>query len=180
MASPPQESVTESSVFEGLFVRAVQPQGAFAAELRAAGYDLAKPLPRYPTHVWHACLDVARKHVFPALPEEEAEQRLGVMFAEGIFQTLVGKVLTVGMPLLGPAGTLKRLPRLWAGAQPNLQVVSQPEGERHWRVELREAGMRAYFCAGLISALGRHAGAGEIRTKVRSRTHDSCIIDVTW
>ena len=55
-------ATTDGSLFEGL-ARALQPEGAFADDLRAAGFDPRAPKIRYPTSVLLATLDVAHPHL---------------------------------------------------------------------------------------------------------------------
>lgn len=179
VATPVSESLTEVSVFEGLFVRALQPKGAFLEELKARGYDPAAPALRYPTAVWHACVDVARRHVFGALPEQEGFRKLGNLFMEGYYQTLIGKVVGAAIPLLGPERSLQRIPRTWKASQPALGVEVEKQGERHYHVTLREKGMLADFCAGLLESGANPAGA-RVSIDVVERGPDHCVLSARW
>lgn len=178
--APPSASVTRGTVFEALFVRALKPSGRFAEELRAAGYDPAVP-PRaeYPTQVWRRCAEVARRHTFPQLPAAEGERRLGNLFIEGFLQTLAGKMLGATLPLLGPDTLLQKLPRAWVSSQPNLTVTTARVGERHWTVTLREEGILAEHCAGLLEGILRRARVTpELTVVERSGSH--CVLAVRW
>jgi len=173
-------SVTRGSVFEALFVRALQPGGRFAEELRAAGYDVGSP-PRaeYPTQVWRACVEVARRHTFPRLPQAEGERRLGGLFLEGFLQTLAGKLLSATLPMLGTGMVLQKLQRAWSSSQPNLEVSTAQVAERHWRVTLREEGVLVEHCAGLLEGILRRTRVQpEVKVLERSATH--CVLDVRW
>lgn len=176
---PSAEHFTEASAFEGMFDRALAPTGAFADELRAAGYDVKRPELRYPTRVWHACLEVARRHTFPTLPREEGFRRLGHRFMDGYFETLVGKLAAVGLPLFGLEGALKRTPRNWAMSQPQLGIELTKQGERHYTMTLREDGMLPDFCAGLIEASARPTKQAA-KVEIVERTPSSCVISVRW
>ncbi len=181
-AQPPPSagSMTHHAVFEGMFHRALHPTGAFADALRDAGYDLSRPLPRYPTHIWHACLEVARRHAFGSLPEAEGYRRMGHRFIEGWFETIIGKLIAVGLPLLGPERALERTPRSWSAAQPDLKVELRKVAARHWEATLREHGVLPDFCAGLLEASARVAGAPGASVTVRERGPDHCVLEVRW
>jgi uncharacterized protein (TIGR02265 family) len=178
-AAAPAESLTEVSVFEGLFIRAVQPTGAFLAALQAAGYDPARPELRYPTRVWHACVEVARRHLYPQLPEAEGFRTLGHVFMEGYYQTLIGKVVGAAMPLLGPERSIQRIPRTWKASQPGLGVHVEKKGERHYLIRLEEQGMLADFCAGLLESAANPLSA-KIRVDVVERGPAHCVLSARW
>jgi uncharacterized protein (TIGR02265 family) len=174
-----QVSVTQGSVVEGMYVRALQPTGAFAEELRAVGVDVRRLEATYPTEVWQASLAVARRHAAGHLSEEEGYRLLGTKFMAGFFDTLVGRMLAVGMPLLGPSKTLQRLTRTWAAGQPDLKVETVQETERSWRITLREKGILADFCAGMfLGGLTLTGVKPEVRVLERSPEH--CVLQVRW
>jgi uncharacterized protein (TIGR02265 family) len=102
-------STTNHSMFEALFDRRLQPDGAFAEELRQAGSDRAKAVPTYPTEVWIRCLEIARRHALPGLPAPDAYRKLGAEFTEGFLETLVGRMVGVAMPFMTPQSFMRRL-----------------------------------------------------------------------
>jgi uncharacterized protein (TIGR02265 family) len=179
--SPPDAgtSITQGSAVEGLYVRALQPTGAFADELRALGVDVKRLEPTYPTAVWQASIEVARRHVAGHLPQDAGYQLLGEKFIGGFFDTLVGKMISIGLPLLGPGKTLQRLARTWASAQPHLKVETLQESEQSWRITLRERGINADFCAGIfLGGLQRTGVKPDVQVVERSADH--CVIQVRW
>lgn len=103
------ESVTNQSMFEALFDRRLKPAGAFADELKRAGYDALEARPKYPTQVWLQCLRVARRHRWPQLSEAEAYRQLGREFSEGFLETMVGRLVAVALPFMSPESFLRRL-----------------------------------------------------------------------
>lgn len=174
------ESITRGVAFEGLFVRTLQPTGAFAEELRKAGYDpSAPPRPEYPTRVWQACIDVARQHTFPALPRAEGERQLGRRFIDGFFQTLTGKMLGATLPMLGPGMVLQKLKRAWSSSQPSLDCTSEELAPGSWRVTLRERGIMADFCAGLLEGLLKRTRV-QAQVAVAERSPEHCALTVRW
>lgn len=103
---------TEGSMFEGLFLRALQVERgtALALELKRAGFDLAQILPTYDIAVWVACVDVAWRHVYPQETRDEAWRLLGRRFIEGYFKTAIGAVISVALPLMSPTRFIERVP----------------------------------------------------------------------
>lgn len=172
---PPVESTTDFANFEGLFTRALDPDPGFADELRSAGFDLSHPEPRYPTRIWHACLEIARRRTFPALSRDEGFRRLGHLYIEGFFETILGKVIAVAMPILGVQRTIPRIPRMWKSAQPTMQIDLQKSGEKEWTLSLREPGMLPDFCAGLIEAAATPTRE-KVAVEVKERSDDHCIL----
>lgn len=146
------QSIVEQSVFEGLFHLLLAPEGEFAAELRAAGYDLAAPLPQYPGKVFQDCLRIARRRAYPDLPPEEAERALGKRFLDGYFATIVGRLIAAVLPIVGTSGALKRYARFYKSGSVGTVVTSEPLGERCWRVCLRDRFMNVDFNHGLLEA----------------------------
>jgi uncharacterized protein (TIGR02265 family) len=129
--------------------------------------------------VWQEAVTVARRHAAAHLPEAEGYRLLGQKFIGGFFDTLVGKMVAVGLPLVGPAKTLQRLTRTWAAGQPDLKVETLQETERSWRITLRERGILADFCAGIFEGgLSRTGVAPDVRVLERSEEH--CVLGVRW
>jgi uncharacterized protein (TIGR02265 family) len=179
--SPPDgsASITQGSAVEGMYVRALQPTGAFAEELKALGVDVKRLEPTYPTAVWQASIEVARRHVAGHLPQAAGYQLLGEKFIGGFFDTLVGKMIAIGLPLLGPGKTLQRLARTWASTQPHLKVETLQESDTSWRITLREHGIVADFCAGIfVGGLSRTGVKPDVRVLERSAEH--CVLQVRW
>lgn len=176
-SAPSSESVTEHSNFEAMFSRALQPDAAFKAELRAAGFDLDAPKPRYPTPVWHACLEIARRRTFPDLPPEQGFHRLGLLYMQGLWQTILGKMFSAAMPLLGLDRSMARVPKMWKASQPNMDITTTKIADGDWRVTLREEGMLADFCAGLLEGGAAPVGV-DVKATVLERSHNHCVIAI--
>lgn len=153
------EAMTEYSVFEGMFVRALRPEGGFAEELKRAGYDVERPQLRYPTTVWKQAVNIARRHVYPALPTEEADRALGRRFVEGFFNTIAGKFVQVAIPFVGPAGTLKRLPKYYKAARSHVRIEVIQEAPTRFRVVYVDPFPLPDFVAGMIEGTTRFLAA---------------------
>lgn len=169
----------EASLFEGMFQRALQPTGAFEADLRAAGFDLRQIEPRYATEVWRKCLDAARQHLFPTLTPEQAYRQMGRLFIDGFFQTIIGRMFSAAFPLMGPAAVIKRLPKMWKAARKDIQVEPVEEGERRWRVLFRDRHVLPDFIAGLVEAAGARTKS-EVAVVVDVRRDDGFELLITW
>jgi uncharacterized protein (TIGR02265 family) len=131
-----QEPMVARSVLEGLFVHALQPEGAFAKELHAVGFDAGKQAPRYPQKVLVRGLDVAWQHRFPALSRNEAWQQLGKLFIEGYFQTTVGRLIGFSVPALRPTRFVSMIPTYVRTGLLDMRTEVKMLGPQHARVTL--------------------------------------------
>jgi uncharacterized protein (TIGR02265 family) len=173
------EGHIQGSAVEGLFVRGLKPTGAFAEELRGVGLDLQRLEPTYPLSIWYAALRVARRHVAGHLDEEAGWRLLGDRFIAGFFDTLVGKLLAVGVPLLGPDKTLQRIARSWSTAQPTMRAEPVKEAEGRWRVTLHQQGVLPDFCAGILQSALVRANV-QPQVDVLERGPGRCVLQVRW
>jgi uncharacterized protein (TIGR02265 family) len=140
-----------SSVFEGLFVRGLEPHSRLAQGLRAEGYEPKCPEVDYPVLVWKRCVALARDVVFGELSDAEAYRMLGRKLTEGFADTLVGRVAAVALPMIGAPGVVARLPRYLAMmGRPDLDVQLIPVGERARRVSIPDMHNRPEFIAGAL------------------------------
>jgi uncharacterized protein (TIGR02265 family) len=163
------EETTDNSAFEGLFQRALKPDGAFADELCAAGYDLRRPHPKYPTRVWRACLEIALRHAHPGKPREEGMRALGHAFIAGFFDTIIGRLVAVALPLLGPERITQKFPKYWEATRPGVKIETIVENPNRHRLLFRDPHPMPDFVAGIIEAALQRAGKN-IRVEVGMRT----------
>ena len=173
--------MVKQSVFEGLYVHvlAVPPEGAHADALRGVGFDLRRQEAEYPGSIWLEALGVTCRQLHPELPPEEAKRSLGARFIEGFLRTLAGRALGVILPLTGPEGALRRLPRFLSMGAPAMQVSTHEEGPRRWRVEVDVPWAQADFDAGLIEAGLRRTGA-DVQVRVLQRAEHRYVLGVHW
>jgi uncharacterized protein (TIGR02265 family) len=145
--------MTRAILFEGLFVHGLPRDEAFEAELRETGFDRDDLLPQYPLSVFRQCLDIACRHFYPGLTVEEGRRRLGQQFVQGFGQTVLGRVVTVTVPLLGPVRFLKKFPEHLRFDSSPILVNSVQVGERQFRLEFRTGvGLSPYFLRGILEA----------------------------
>lgn len=112
----------DQALFEGLFCRALNVSGALEEELRALGFDRRKQTPRYSGAVFVKCLDAACRSTLPTVELGAAQRQLGLRFVEGFRQTVLGKVVTTALPLLGPARFVRQLPGRFAAIRSDATV----------------------------------------------------------
>lgn len=171
------EALVEWTIFEGLFKFGLKPQGQFQEDLRTAGLDLARPEPRYPIDVLERSLDVAARHAFGNLPREQAHRELGKLSGEMFFETLVGKITGVAMPLIGADRVLASLPkRVQAGTNEGCAVKQL--GERRWEVRFG-ARTDPDFAAGNLEAALRKCKI-EPKVAVQQATVAGVTCLITW
>jgi uncharacterized protein (TIGR02265 family) len=149
------------SVMEGLFVRGLKAEGRLAERLLSLGYDLKKPEVHYSVLTYQRCVNAARQEVFGHLSDEEAHRLLGRKMMEGFLETLLGKVVGVAMPMIGPAHVVDRIPRYCAMmGRPDMVPQITPAGDKARRIAFKDTYNRPEFLAGAIEA-------GMERTHVR-------------
>lgn len=123
------------TMFESLFERALKPEGAFADALRKVGYDPARPKPEYPEKVFLDSMEVARRYTEPNLSFTEAQRKFGRITGELIYETLVGKVIAVALPMLGPDRLMTQLPkRIEVGAKGSTGARIEKLADRSYRL----------------------------------------------
>jgi uncharacterized protein (TIGR02265 family) len=147
----PSEPMTRSPVFDFLFIKGLRADGALVELLRAEGVELRSLKPEYPIGVLNRCVDATCALLHPDLELEDARLRLGRIFVQGFVQSLMGKVVAAGLPLLGPVRYLKRFPDhvLMDGSPLRVQLVQL--GERTFRMEFRnEFHVLSGFMSGVL------------------------------
>lgn len=169
-----------SSVFEGLFVRGLEPNGALARALAAEGYDPKCPEMDYPVQVWKRCVALARDLVYGELSDTEAYRALGRKLTEGFVNTLVGRVAAVALPMIGAARVVERLPRYLAMmGRPDLEVQLVAVGERARRITIPDTHNRPEFIAGALEVALERAHVQPL-VSVEDRSHLGFRLLVRW
>lgn len=143
-------AVTHARAFDALFRRALGGNPRLAELLRAEGYDPEHPRPTYPTSVWKACVEVARKELFGSLPVTDGHRALGRLFSDGFVATPIGQAFE-GVAYTGVA-YLVRLPGMMQRVRPDLAVELTFEAERRCTLAVRGPNSNAHFMAGLVEA----------------------------
>jgi|SRR5215217_1892549 len=165
--------------FEGLFVHALKPSGAFAQSLRDIGYDTEVSQEYYPLNVWRAALGVARRFACAGQPAEVANRALGHHYVEGFAQTLVGRIFATAAPLLGTERCLTRLPTYLKAGREDMKMVLEPVQEREWRVRVVDGDPLPDFVAGVVEGVLRRTRV-EPRVEVLERQPSGYALRVRW
>lgn len=175
----PAADLTEYALFEGLFVRTYQPTGAFAADLKAAGFDLTESKARYPTPVFRECLLIARRHLYADRTEAAGLRRMGEEFIEGYLHTIVGSVLGAGLALLPIETVVRRVPKNIAVNSSGVRGTCEATGPHDYRLTFADRYALPEFYAGTISALLHHKSES-VTVTVTAAGPGGCELRVTW
>jgi|JI10StandDraft_1071094.scaffolds.fasta_scaffold42712_3 uncharacterized protein (TIGR02265 family) len=169
----------DNALFEGLFVRALAVSGPLADELAALGYDLKRPQPRYPASVLVACLGAAHRGLAPELEEGEALRQFGTRFVEGFRQTILGRVATTALPILGPARFLQKLPGRFRSIRHDASVTVEATGAHSARLVFNDPVPLGAFFAGVVESALRLSGAASPKVEVTSSATGYSFV-ATW
>lgn len=159
----------DNALFEALFENALKPTHALDVELARAGYDRQKPVGRYPGPVLVACLQAAARVLQPGVPEPEAFRVFGRSFVEGFRRTILGKVATTALPILGPARFLPRLPGRFAAIRGDA-TVSVVVQDRHADITFVDPLPLGPFFAGVLEVALKLSGATAPRIDLHPNT----------
>ncbi|QSQ24596.1 DUF2378 family protein [Pyxidicoccus parkwayensis] len=178
-ASSPTSLRVPASMVEGLFVRALPADPDFHAALRAVGVDVEKLLPHYPVEVWQEAMAVARQHFHAGQPRPQADWQLGRAFARGFLETLVGRVIAVTLPMLGPARLVERIPRHLTMGRADMRATVEPLGERERQVRIEARHPLPDFMAGCIELMMERTKV-KPQVEVLERAQTSYTLRVRW
>lgn len=167
------------ALFEGLFGRALEVDATLSAALLARGYDPKHPQDRYPGSVFAACVEAARAHLHASRPVEEGLRLLGQAFVGGFRDTILGRVLTTALPILGPARFLPRLPGRFGAIRPDATVVVELTGPQTATLVFTDPLPLGPFFAGVVEAALRVAKAEQPKVTVSS-TRTGYRLDASW
>jgi uncharacterized protein (TIGR02265 family) len=170
--------VTQSA-FEGLFQHALKPDDVLQAELRAAGFDLRAQQPEYPAEVWKKCLEVTARRVHPGLPREEALRKLGRVFIDGFFKTILGKVASTVVAMVGPDVVLRRARGFFMSSAPGLVMTVDERGRHDFVVRFVSPVTNPEFDSEVLLAIVERAGAKGLRSELTPRP-DGFDLSVRW
>lgn len=153
------------SLFENLFDRRLEPEGAFADALADAGYVASRPLATYPVTVWKRCLAVAREHRFGSLSEEDAYRRIGFETTEGFFTSAIGPIFTEILPVIPMRSFFARLENYARMGRNDVQFEFEELLEDRFRIRtLDPAGVNQFFFVGALEAV-------VVRKQLRAEWH---------
>jgi len=167
----------DGSLFEGL-ARAFKPAGAFAEDLRAAGFDVRAPRLRYPTTVLMDVLDVINRHALPELSRVEAHREAGRRVVVSFLDTLFGKVIHTLLRMLGLKRFLLRLPKIAAMGTTglNIQVVEEEAGALRITFRTGTANSPDFVAGAMEGAASMVSDRYRVEITLREPTHYELLV----
>ncbi|MCP3136680.1 DUF2378 family protein [Pyxidicoccus xibeiensis] len=179
----PDPRLIFSGTVQGLFLVGLRERLSLStrASLREAGLDLDQDLlPAYPLSTWLRCQDIVLRTVWPDLPREEAQRRLGHAAVDGMMATMLGRVMSAAARTLGPRmglGQLNRGLRASNNFQESRVTERGPGSIEVWINDI--AGRPAYY-VGILEASVRVMGARDPRVSVLRHEAPACTFLVEW
>lgn len=167
---------------EGLLVRGVGKDmtPALREKLRALGIDLASLQPGYDAKVVSQAIRLTAAELFPGRPEAEALREVGALFMRGYVETLLGRAMVQVMKVVGPRRSLERMQRNFRTGSNYIETRFTSLGKGQAELWFNDVSGIPDFYAGVMSAGGRLAAAGNVRVTVHPSTDESCRFLVEW
>lgn len=173
--------IAKHSMFDGLFAVALQPTGTFRDDLKVAGFDADRPRPEYPLKIWHDCVDVAARHLYPGEQRERAWELLGERFIEGYLQTLVGKIIAVALPFLSPQSFVQRSPRFMSTGLVGADIKLEWNGKNAATVVLTNSDHPSgHLLAGVVRVSLKRIGAKGVKVTAAPFETTGSQISISW
>lgn len=167
------------AMFEGLFARAVTVSPELAGELKACGYDMANPEAGASGAVFCACVEAARRTVHPTKSPDEGQRELGRAFVRGFRETILGRVLTTALPIVGPVRFLPRVPGRLASLRRDATVSVTVNGPTSATLHFADRQPLSSFFAGVIEGALLYSKARAPRVVV-TVAPGGYRLDATW
>lgn len=170
-------------LFESLFVHGLklhEQGGPLYEDLKRLGFDARRLETSYPLSVLNACVDHAARALHPDLPVQKGRWELGRVTVRGMLDTMVGKVLSVGLGLLGPTRYLKKYPDYLKMENLPYTCKVVPVEERLYRLEFEKVPeIHPEFTAGMIEEGVRFTKA-EPTVRLVEHSPTRFDLDVRW
>jgi uncharacterized protein (TIGR02265 family) len=180
-ASAALMATTSSSVFEGLFVRALSVEPAVKDKLRAIGVNLDQLEVSYPTAKLSESMDLVAREMFATMPHHQALQEMGRRFVHGFKETIVGRLAYIGMPAMTCSQLIDKTPRLLAMVGSSTKSKVEVLSERSRRMTFTQEAPIPDFFAGLYEgALGLTRGAPRVNVMVENRHANGFDLVISW
>ncbi|MDP3235759.1 MAG: DUF2378 family protein [Myxococcales bacterium] len=167
------------AMFEGLFARAVTVSAELARELKACGYDVKNPDTGASGAVFSACVEAGRRSVHPTKSPDEGQRELGRAFVRGFRETILGRVLTTALPILGPVRFLPRVPGRLASLRRDATVTVTVTGATSASLQFADLQQLSSFFAGVIEGALLYSKARSPRVVVTLEP-GGYRLDATW
>lgn len=163
-----------------LDVVATRLDDAARQRLRARGLDPDVRQDFYPAAIFYDAVPVIAAAVFPGLPPEEAERRLGAAVVEGYLAGHVGRVMSGFFVGIGTRDALLDADAFYRSGQNFLRIRSELVGERIVRLRIAGTGGHARLYQGIIEAAHHVAGEAGLRVALVEEGADHAVLEATW
>lgn len=170
--------VTQSA-FEGLFQHALTPDEKLQSALRDAGFDLRAQKPDYPATVWKQCVELTARHVHPELPRDEALRTLGRVFIDGFFKTILGRLASTVVAMVGPNVVLRRARGFFMSSAPGLVMTVEERAKQDFVVRFISPVTNPEFDSSVLLAIVERAGAKNVTSTLTSHA-EGFDLSVRW
>lgn len=169
----------DNALFEGLFCVALDVSGELEAELKRLGYDRRNPEGAYDGAIFVACLDTVRRQRYADKTSAEGFHALGADFVRGFRETILGRVVTTALPILGPERFLPRLPGRFKSIRHDASAEVKLLGSNTAELTFTDALPVGHFFAGVVEAALRLAKAKDAHVDVKNAT-GGYVLYVSW
>jgi len=165
-------------------VRGPASDPALQERLLSLGFDARHLEPTYPPLVFQNCIAEAARFLWPDLPVDQSQRRLGLMTVEGFQGTVLGSITLAALKLLGPERLLRQIPkRIFSGQNYGHSEVRELE-PRHWEVDYlgipEGVPYNAEFVCGAIEAAMKLTAARDATVTNARVVKSGFVMDVCW
>lgn len=151
--------------------------------LRAIGVEVDNVQVAYAYTTWRALLDELVQLIYPGLPRDEAERRLGQDYLRGLEHTIVGKAVYAMMHFAGPRRMLEKMTRNVRTANNFMESRLEPLADGTYRMHYSvvpelAARMRTHpppslhYFRGILEGALTAAKVKDIRVELESTSDD--------
>lgn len=169
---------------EALFVQALGDRLTHRCRvlLKEAGLDLSTRLrPMYPVEDYERFVRIARQELFAPDPDALAYDKMGVLFVQGYFKTLIGKALKGVIRLLGPHQHLKRLPETFASGSTFIKATVEQRGPTEFALRVTGVGSYPTFTLGSMREAMSLTGVKNLVVELeQTLPDDSATYSIRW
>jgi uncharacterized protein (TIGR02265 family) len=169
----------DNALFEALFSPPKELPASLEAEFLRLGYDRHHAVGRYSGEVFARCLHAAAGALHPTLTVELGLRELGHEFVAGFRETILGRVATFALPMLGPARFLPRLPTRFASIRTDASAKVMVAGPNSATLDFTDPQPVGPFFAGVVERALHLAGASAPHVAVTTRV-GGYVLEASW
>lgn len=173
----------EQSV-DGLFRGALKAHedAALVDELRAAGLDLSRKLaPGYAAEDFYRWMQIAARHRFPGITDEEACREVGrLAVINGLRSTLLGAAVLKAMQLLGVRRSLHRIGRTFRNGNNYIEARVSELSPTAMEIQLGPIVGAASYFEGVLEEGPRQMGVKDVFVTRTRTVGEDVVYRVEW